>query len=322
MALFFFPEPPEEETPAESFRTLPEAEISLLEPKFLYLIRKARARQESLRELFEGINPSQRQICSGFTISSSSRIQSVARDVRKYFKVDLDAQYGLKTTDDAFKFWRRILETHGIFVFKDAFKEDECSGFCLYDETFPVIYVNNSQPLIRQIFTLFHELAHLLFKTGGIDLRSNTYIEKIKGDNRKIEIFCNKFAGEFLVPTSDFLSHIKGETINDKLFARLANKFSVSREVILRKLLDLEYVDKDYYEEKVKAWERERISRQTSTPGGDYYRTQGVYLGEYYIESAFSKYYKGAITRSELADYLDIKEKNVGTLEAYTLSKG
>ncbi|KKL56723.1 hypothetical protein LCGC14_2242570, partial [marine sediment metagenome] len=29
LALFFFPEPPEEETPKESFRTLPQEEIDL-----------------------------------------------------------------------------------------------------------------------------------------------------------------------------------------------------------------------------------------------------------------------------------------------------
>ena len=33
LALFFFPEPPEEETPTESFRTLPQEKIDLLEPR-------------------------------------------------------------------------------------------------------------------------------------------------------------------------------------------------------------------------------------------------------------------------------------------------
>ncbi len=30
------------------------------------------------------------------------------------------------------------------------------------------------------------------------------YIDFLKGDERKIEILCNRFAGQFLVPNSDF----------------------------------------------------------------------------------------------------------------------
>ena len=51
LALFFFPEPPKEETPRESFRTLPQGEIDLLDPRLLYLVRKAKVMQENLREL-------------------------------------------------------------------------------------------------------------------------------------------------------------------------------------------------------------------------------------------------------------------------------
>ncbi|MCP4567564.1 MAG: ImmA/IrrE family metallo-endopeptidase [FCB group bacterium] len=70
------------------------------------------------------------------------------------------------------------------------------SGFCLYDETFPVIYINNSQPATRQIFTLFHELAHLLLRTGGIDTPNDEYIQHLQGEAKQIEISCNQFAAE------------------------------------------------------------------------------------------------------------------------------
>lgn len=59
LALFFFPEPPEEETPKQSFRTLPEAEISRMEPRLRYLIRQARVMQINLAELNDDVNPGQ-----------------------------------------------------------------------------------------------------------------------------------------------------------------------------------------------------------------------------------------------------------------------
>ena len=322
LALFFFPEPPEEETPAESFRTLPQEEIDLLEPKLLYLVRQAKVMQENLRELFDGVNPAKKQVCSNITIRSSDTISDIAKKVRDYLGVKLDEQYALTTNEKALKYWREVLEKHGVFVFKDAFKDEECSGFCLYDDVFPVIYINNSQAKIRQIFTLFHELAHLLFRTGGIDLRHDDFIQRMKGPNKRIEVFCNKFAGEFLVPTKDIKPRIRNQTIDDKLLTRLAKKYSVSREVILRKCLDLNHITNAFYEAKVNEWEAERLTRGSSGSGGNPYYTKGVYLGSHYIETAFGKYYQGAISKTQLADYLGMKEMHVSTFEGYVLHGG
>ena len=322
LALFFFPEPPKEETPTESFRTLPQEEIDLLEPRLLYLVRQAKVKQENLRELFDEVNPAKKQVCSDITIHNSDAISDVARSVREYLGIGLNKQYAFNSNDEALQFWRNSIEEHGVFVFKDAFKEDECSGFCLYDAVFPIIYVNNSQAKIRQIFTLFHELAHLLFKTGGIDLRHNDYVRKMKGNNKHIEVFCNKFAGELLVPTEDIAPRIRNQTIDDTFLTQLAKKYSVSREVILRKCLDLNHITNAFYEAKVKEWKEARSARGSSKSGGNPYYTIGVYLGAHYIETAFGKYYQGAISKTQLADYLGLKEVHVSTFEGYVLHRG
>lgn len=322
LALFFFPEPPEEETPKQSFRTLPQEEIDLMEPRLIYLIRQAKVVQENLRELFSGENPANKNICADIRIRTSDSVSDISKAVRQYLGIGLHKQYALKSNAEALKYWRNLLEEHGVFVFKDAFKEEDCSGFCLYDNVFPVIYLNNSEPKIRQIFTLFHELAHLLFRTGGIDFRNNDFVLKMSGDDKRIEVFCNKFAGEFLVPTEEIKLQIHNQVINDNLLSQLADKFSISREVILRKCFDLGYINKAFYEAKVKEWEDERTDRGKSGPGGDYYLTHGAYLSGRYVETAFSKYYQGGISKSQLADYLGMKEANVSKFEGYVLNRG
>jgi len=323
LALFFFPEPPEEETPKESFRTLPQEEIDLLEPRLLYLVRQAKVMQENLRELFDGVNPAEKQVYSDITIGKST-ISGVAKTVREYLDVSLDRQYAFTSNDIALKFWRNVLEKHGVFVFKDAFKDKdgECSGFCLYDDVFPIIFINNGQAKTRQIFTLFHELAHLLFKTGGVDLRHDEFIQRMRGPNRRVELFCNKFAGEFLVPTKDIKPRIGSRGIDDNLLTRLADKYSVSREVILRKCLDLKRITKASYEAKVKEWDEDRLTRGRSGSGGNYYLTQGAYLGPHYIETVFGKYYQGAISKTQVADYLGMKEANVNKFESSVFHGG
>ncbi len=320
VALFFFPEPPEEETPEHSFRTLPEYEISKITPYLRFLIRKARVMQINLAELNDNRNPANRQIIRDFSFSPNSSALEMAAKIRKYMDIDLNTQFKWENTDVAFKAWRRLLDEHGVFIFKEAFKDDAFSGFCIRDNRFPVIYINNSKPDTRQIFTLFHELAHLLLGASGINTRSDDYIKNLKGDKRKIEILCNHFVGEFLVPDYDFDKRIKAISISEKAFQNLAERYNVSREVILRKLLNRGAIDSAYYRKTVEQWALKKSGKAGS--GGNYYRTKGVYLGEPYIETAFGKYYQNKISVEQLANYLGVKVKNVTGMESLLYEKG
>lgn len=319
LALFFFPEPPDEESPKQSFRTLPELELSKLSPRMRFLIRQARAMQINLRELNDNINPASNNILKELGINPDIDVKKMSILVRNFIDINLATQTSWKDNNWAFNVWRTALENHGIFVFKEAFKEDSFSGFCLYDIEFPIIYINNSKPYTRQIFTLFHELAHLLLGTGGVDTRIENYIRYLRGDSRKIEILCNKFAGEFLVPEDDFILHVSDISISDEIFSKLADRYHVSREVILRKFLDRKTITIQFYEDKAEQW-AQVIPK--SGGGGDYYRTKGAYLGTRYLEMAFSRYYQKRISAEQLANYLGVKVKFVGGMESLLYNKG
>ena len=320
LALFFFPEPPQEETPKQSFRTLPDYAIERLPERIRFLIRKARVMQINLAELYDNANPASRHIVRDLSFDPRVSSEQMAATVRDYLGIDLARQRRWRNSEEALKVWRDALEEHGVFVFKDAFKVDPFSGFCLYDEQFPIIYVNNSKPKNRQIFTLFHELAHLLFRTGGIDTPLDDYLDHLEGDSRRIEVLCNRFTGEFLVPRRDFEHRIRGIAINDESIQELAETYHVSREVILRKLLDRKLVEQAVYEEKARDWTQS--AKKSSGKGGDYYRNMGVYLGERYLGTAFSRYYQNRISVEQLADYLGVKVKNVPGMENLLFPRG
>ena len=319
LALFFFPEPPEEESPEQSFRTLPRDEILRMEPVFRYLIRQARVMRLNLAELNDGVNPAKRKILHDLSFAPDVSVAEMTRKVREYLDVSLSAQEAWRSTDEAFKAWRNIFEDNGVFVFKDAFKSNAFSGFCLYDKEFPIIYVNNSKSVTRQIFTLFHELSHLLLGTGGIDTRLDDYIDLLTGDDRRTEILCNRFAGSFLVPDDDFNQGISGIQISRTLIQQLAERYHVSREVILRKFLDRGLIDQSYYEEKVRQWASKARLRGS---GGNYYFNKGVYLGERYIDLAFSRYYQKKISIEQLSNYLGVKVRNVSGMESLLFNRG
>jgi Zn-dependent peptidase ImmA (M78 family) len=322
IAVFFLPTPPSEETPQRLFRTLPESEISELPPRFLRLFRKAQAMQINLEEINDGINPFPRKIFEDIIFTPSVSLQEMVRIVREYLNVDLQTQIGWNNTDLALKEWRKAIEAKGVFVFKDAFRLEDISGFCLYDKQFPVIYLNNSTPNTRQIFTLFHELPHLLFRISGIDLKNEAFLRKIGGENKQIEVLCNKFAGEFLVPSDDFRQSVRNTHIDDRLVEQLANRYKVSREVILRKCLDKNLVSQDYYETKSAEWSAEARKRMQERKGGDYYLNTVAYLGENYLNAVFNKYYQGRFPIEQLADYLGVKLSSISGLEQTLLSKG
>jgi Zn-dependent peptidase ImmA (M78 family) len=243
--------------------------------------------------------------------------------VRSYLGISLKTQTEDWTDSaDAFKSWRTAVEEKGVFVFKDAFKQDDVSGFCLYDEELPVIYINNSTPPARQTFTLFHELAHILFGANGVTKRNDSYISALSGEARRIEVFCNRFAADLLVPLPEMHRAASGRKPDDEVVLELSRHFKVSREVILRRYLDEGIVSREQYEAKVRTWTEEaRRARERQSPGGNYYATHASYLGDAYLRLAFRRFYEGAISLEQLADHLNVRPKSVLGLEERLLSR-
>jgi len=326
LALFFFPEPPLEAEEKQEFRTLPDFEIENLAADTIYALRQAKAMQLSLQEINNGINPSTKKIFQDIAVSSSDDLRRLAEQIRNYLNVTLEEQLTWNDQETALKKWRSAVEEAGIFIFKRSFKQRKISGFCLIDIEFPIIYINNSTEKSRQIFTIFHELAHILLQTNGITKSDDRYINSLQGENKYIEIFCNKFAAEFLLPNHVFSEIIRETIVNDKIISKISSDYKVSREVVLRKLLDNNLISQKEYTLKVREWYSEQVGKsqdKNKKSGGDYYASQATYLGENYLKLVFNKYYQGQYDIERVADYLNIKKvATVEKLEQYLLDKG
>ena len=305
--LFFLNHPPDEPGLAAEFRRLPAALLDDLQPDTRYAVRQARARQTDLAELLSAAGTTEKFILRD--LSAQARIDDpdgLAAAVREYLGVSLDEQKSWTDDDDALKHWRDQVDDAGVWVFKRSFQQDDIAGFCLGDAVFPVIYLNNGQAKVRQIFTLFHELAHLLFDFNHIErFDDRHYLAELAGADRAAEIACNRFAGEFLVPSDEFANAISGQNgavTGDESVSRLARTYSVSREVILRKLRDLGRLDDVQYWQTVARWRSEQ--RGSAGAGGNYYATQATYLGKKYLRAAFTAFEDGKIDDFQLAECL------------------
>jgi Zn-dependent peptidase ImmA (M78 family) len=311
IASFFFPEPPKLPPISETFRTLPEAQLSEIESRMRLLLRKAKALQMSLAELNRGRNPAERLITQDLQFSTNVAVGEMATTVRDYLGVGIKQQCEWASPELALENWRKVLCDAGVFVFKDQFRARGYSGFCLYDDEFPIIYVNNTTAKQRQIFTLFHELAHLLFHTSGIDSDGDDYLPLLAGEARRIEVICNRFAGQFLVPDNDFEDAMAGQDVSEETARKLAAQFNVSWLVIYRKFYDRNLIGDPQYTQAL----GQQGDEWKGSTGGDYYNNQMTYLGRPYIGMALREYYQDRITETQLAEYLNIAPKNVSTLE-------
>ena len=325
VALFFFPNVPDEDRVEQLFRTLPDIEIQKIPPKIHLLLRKAKMMQMNLTELSEYMEAPDRRILYDLNIDLTTLPVEMANRVRNYLGIDITEQTTWLSTGVAFKHWRGTLENCRIFVFKDSFSSKESknspySGFCLYDSNYPIIYINSDTPNTRQIFTLFHELAHLLMHTGGVDCENDNYIEQLSGSDKKVEILCNHFATEFLIPTNDFNRISFNCEISEGNIQKWAIRYHTSRETILRKLLDQNRITKYYYEKKSVEWSNQ-VEKNKSIGGKKYFSFKYACLGKRYLELVFRNYNRGNISVEKVAEYLDIKVKHVSEMEKLLYSK-
>jgi Zn-dependent peptidase ImmA (M78 family)/transcriptional regulator with XRE-family HTH domain len=164
------------------------------------------------------------------------------RILREILAAPLGEQISHKRPDDAFRYWRNKVEDKlGIFVFQFSMPEDELDGFsyAFKDLPYAITINNNKHAPVRKIFTLFHELGHILEHDPGVCKTS--FYSDLESD-LSIEFRHNDFAGKFLVPDR----YVKEADSVAKIFS-YARLFNVSGETYLRRLLEERIIDRDIF---------------------------------------------------------------------------
>lgn len=320
IAVFFFPEPPIQAFKKPEFRTLPKDDPALLVTDTRFAIREAIATQESLHLLTDGENPSTTPIVGHVVPQQRESVSSFCARVRSHLGISMDTQASWKNHEEGFRQWRKAVQSAGIFVFKRPFDDEDVSGFCIQDDDFPVVIVNSAMPPTRQTFTLFHELAHLLVGVNGVTKEDTSYVDRLPESAKKVEVLCNKVAAELLMPEADFDQHLGLYVSMDDAVEDLSKRYSVSREAVMRRLLDKRLIAQEAYERQRAQWILEaklRKQEASKKARGLYYPTQASRLGDAFLRVAFGAFRGGRCTLPELAGHLRMKAANVLKLEEH-----
>ena len=192
-ALFFLPEPPVEAGMPTSLRSAQALGDHRLGPKEMSQIRWARRLQELAAWVLRDASSSQVRLDKYPPSQDPITVASVER-----------AKSGISTTDqlewsspsEAFRTWRDHLEDQGILVMQLSMGKNNIRGFGAWDDYAPLVAVNTAYHPHARIFTLFHEVAHLLTRT---DAACQSFV--IPADNdQSVERWCERFAAAFLLP--------------------------------------------------------------------------------------------------------------------------
>jgi len=226
-----------------------------------------------------------------------------------------------------FNHFRNSLELKGIHVLLSNghagqwqfSKDDKIRGFSLFYDTCPVIVINKQNSEEAQSFTLAHELGHLLLhRHSSID--TNEDFNQYQG----IEKDANEFAGQLLVP-DEFLKQIDFDLIKrlthpqeyDHHLKTFAQKWGVSVEVILRRLLENNIVSQNNY--STYHFQKSGATNNNKS-GGQRYRFKEPLniFGRQYVSTVLEAYNQEKITLNKTSNYLDnLKISYIKELEQY-----
>ena len=203
----------------------------------------------------------------------------------------------------------RIEQKMFVPIVEYPLKAEDVRAFSMYSDISIIVLNEKDRPELK-LFSLFHEIGHLLTKSSAL-----CSIE-IELENRGIESYCNRFSAEFLVPENDLKTEIESRDLSlfdQDAVSELAKVYGVSKQVIMIRLLRFGYINKkDYeqfksrYEESKKELEKRKRFGRRNWEEVFFNRAGGLVISE--MKKAYKR---GEITPVDVATALEMRTKYV-----------
>ena len=126
----------------------------------------------------------------------------------------------------------------GVDVMVETREKGAPLGASITDSEFPFILVNADQSAPRALFTLAHELGHMLNQDGH-----RSHVDGHFGGSTDNERSANAFAVAFLMPETDIQEIITKHGRDVKSLAYMLLQFSVSYETLIYRLHNLRHIN-------------------------------------------------------------------------------
>lgn len=122
----------------------------------------------------------------------------------------------------------------GLNVYSANFENNNISGYIKYENGEKNIYVNNSQAITRQRFTVAHEIAHYILHEDILNQEGGTPLFR-GGSASPAERQANRLAAALLMPRNK----VKELYIKNKDIGKMAQLFWVSYDAMANRIASL-----------------------------------------------------------------------------------
>ncbi len=248
---------------------------------------------------------------------TTDKPKDMAKKFRDILKISLEDLDKLPSTADATKFWIKKLGTIGINISTHKLGDDDgIRAFSIFRDFKAAIVLNSEETDNGKLFSLMHEVGHILIRNTGVcDLHRDS-----------IESFCNEFASQVLIPSETFDLLLERHKVNAENAAitsqTLARSLGVSRLAVLTRMLTTKIIGTTLYdtlssEEYRKFYiqkqqKRKRQKDSSVKPIINPYVVRKARLGNLFLGDILQAYHQSKITPFEASNYLGFKPQTIG----------
>lgn len=210
------------------------------------------------------------------SISLHTSISHTVTQIRSILGLDSRWAFSLSSPEAAVGILCQRLEDAGVFMAFNGIvgnnthrklRVAECRGFAMANNIAPYIFVNSDDSKSAQLFTIIHEMTHLMLGISaghaGSEVLSHDATEK----------YCDLVAAEFLVPAME----LKAIWNNDPKSA--SRRFKASELTVARRAHDVGIMSDEDYRKFWVAYSNRPIKSKKANKGGDFYLTSVKRVG-------------------------------------------
>ena len=327
---FFSETPPADSLPVSDFRVRGSKSDGPPSPHLLDTVYNCQEQQAWYRDYLQASGESPLDWVG--SQRSDTRPNEAAAQFATMLGFDVDSRSKASNWEEGLRVVRRSLEEAGVLVMingvvgnntRRPLDPEEFNGFALADKLAPLVFVNNTDFKASQMFTIAHEVGHLLLGESGVS-DDSVGVDQVPAN----EAWCDLFAAELLVPEADLGSQETDFGSVEKAdLQHLASRYKVSKVVVLRRLRTANLIGARRYfdlflEEREEFASRRaaRDARRQRNRGGNFYSTFFQRNGRRFAGAVVASTLEGRTTYDEMSRLLGIS--TIETFEKVAGSMG